>query len=59
MVGCFTAAGCFWLTAAVWDCSDPFFGVLLIIALGLLSVAGITAIIYKATSTFSPMPHKS
>jgi hypothetical protein len=26
-VGCFAGAGCFWLAAAVWDRSDPFFGV--------------------------------
>ena len=52
-VGSFTAAGCFWLTAAVWDRSDPFFGVLLIIALGLLIVAGITEIVYRTTSSES------
>jgi hypothetical protein len=33
-VGCFVAAGCFWLVAAVWDHSDPFFGGLLITAVG-------------------------
>ena len=48
-VGCFTTAGTFWLLAAVWWRSDPFFGVLLIIALGLLAVAGLTEIIYRAT----------
>jgi hypothetical protein len=48
-VGCFTAAGTFWLLAAIWWRSDPFFGVLLIIALGLLAVAGLTEIIYRAT----------
>jgi hypothetical protein len=48
-VGCFIAAGCFWLTAAVWWRSDPFFGVLLIIALGLLTVGGLTELIYRAT----------
>jgi hypothetical protein len=48
-VGCFVAAGCFWLTAAVWWRTDPFFGVLLIIALGLLTVGGLTEVIYRAT----------
>ena len=48
-VGCFTAAGTFWLLAAIWWRSDPFFGVLLIIALGLLAIAGLTEIIYRAT----------
>jgi hypothetical protein len=52
-VGCFTAAGCFWLVAALWDHSDPFFGVLLIIALGLLTVAGLTEIIYRRTRSDS------
>jgi len=47
-VGCFIAAGCFWLTAAVWWRSDPFFGVLLIIALGLLMVGGLTEVTYRA-----------
>jgi len=48
-VGCFTAAGSFWLAAAVWWHSDPFFGVLLIIGLGLFSIAGLTEIIYRGT----------
>ena len=48
-VGCFAGAGCFWLAAAVWWHSDPFFGVLLIIAIGLLLVAGITEIVYRTT----------
>jgi len=48
-VGCFAVAGCFWLAAAVWWRSDSFFGVLLIIALGLLTVAGITEIVYRST----------
>ena len=48
-VGCFIAAGCFWLWAAVWWRSDPFFGVLLIIAFGLLTVGGLTDVIYRAT----------
>jgi len=48
-VGCFAGAGCFWLAAAVWDRSDPFFGVLLIIAMGLLTVAGLTEVVYRAT----------
>jgi hypothetical protein len=48
-VGCFTAAGTFWLLAAIWWRSDSFFGVLLIIALGLLTIAGITEIVYRGT----------
>jgi hypothetical protein len=48
-VGCFTAAGIFWLGAAFWWRSDPFFGVLLIVALGLLAVAGLTEIVYRGT----------
>jgi hypothetical protein len=47
--GCFIAAGCFWLTAAVWWRSDPFFGVLLIMAFGLLTVGGLTEVIYRVT----------
>jgi hypothetical protein len=54
-VGCFTVAGCFWLAAAVWWRSDSFFGVLLIIALGLLTIAGITEIVYRATRLSLPM----
>ncbi len=52
-VGCFIAAGCFWLTAAIWDRSDPFFGVLLVIALALLTVGGLTEVIYRATRSES------
>jgi hypothetical protein len=48
-VGCFAGAGCFWLAAAVWWHSDPFFGVLLIIAIGLLLVAGLTEVVYRTT----------
>src|SRR5258706_12841819 len=54
-VGSFTAAGTFWLLATIWWRSDPFFGVLLIIALGLLAVAGLTEIIYRATRI--PLQH--
>jgi hypothetical protein len=50
-VGCFTVAGCFWLAEAIWWRSDPFFGVLLIIALGLLTIAGITEIVYRTTNS--------
>jgi hypothetical protein len=52
-VGCFTVSGCFWLAAAVWWRSDPFFGVLIIIALGLLIIAGITETIYRGTKNTS------
>jgi hypothetical protein len=34
----------------VWWHSDPFFGVLLIISVGLFILAGITEIIYRRTS---------
>jgi len=56
-VGCFTVAGCFWLAGAIWWHSDPFFRVLLIVALGLLIVAGLTAIVYRRTRTefFNPI----
>jgi len=52
-VGCFTAAGTFWLAEAFWWRSDPFFGVLLIVALGLLATAGITGLVYKGTKIHS------
>ena len=48
-VGCFVVAGIFWLVAAILVVSDPFFGVLLIIGLGLLVVAGLNDIIYRWT----------
>lgn len=48
-VGCFAVAGTLWSLAAIWWHSDPFFGVLLIIALGLLAVAGLTEVVYRAT----------
>lgn len=50
-VGCFTAAGSFWLAAAFWWRSDPFFGVLLIVSLALLAAAGLTEIVYRGTRT--------
>ncbi len=52
-VGCFVAAGCFWLIAAVWDHSDPFFGLLLIMAIALFLVGGLNALVYKLTGTDS------
>jgi hypothetical protein len=55
-VGCFTVAGCFWLAGAIWRHSDPFFGVLLIVALGLLIVAGLTEIVYRQTQGEPPAP---
>jgi len=58
-VGCFTVAGCFWLAAAIWWHSDPFFGVLLIVALGLLIVAGLTEIVYRLTQSNSSYPVNS
>jgi hypothetical protein len=50
-IGCFAVAGCFWLSCAVWWHSDPFFGVLLIIAIGLLVAAGLTAVVYRTTAS--------
>jgi hypothetical protein len=50
-VGCFTVAGCFWLAESIWWRSDAFFGVLLIFALGLLMIAGLTEIVYRATKS--------
>jgi hypothetical protein len=52
-VGCFVAAGCFWLIAAVWDHSDPFFGVLLIISVGLFMAAGLNTLVYRITRSDS------
>jgi hypothetical protein len=50
-VGSFAIAGCFWLAAAFYWRSDAFFGVLLIIAIGLLAIAGLHEIIYKVTKS--------
>jgi hypothetical protein len=54
-VGSFTVAGCFWLAEAIWWRSDPFFGVLLLIALLLLTIAGITEIVYRRTKDDFPV----
>jgi len=53
-VGYLTIAGCFWLAETVWWRSDPFFGVLLIISLGMFILAGLTEIIYRRTKTQFP-----
>jgi hypothetical protein len=58
-VGCFAVAGCYWLAGAVWWHSDPFFGVLLIVAMGLLIVAGLTEIVYRRTQSDSSYPVNS
>ncbi len=50
-VGALTVAGCFWLAEAIWWHSDAYFGVLLIIALGLLMIAGLTEIVYRTTKS--------
>jgi len=50
-VGSFAIAGSFWLAAAFYWRSDPFFGVLLIIAIGLLAIAGLTETIYRVTKS--------
>jgi hypothetical protein len=54
-VGSFAVAGCFWLAEAIWWRSDPFFGVLLIIALGLLTFAGLTEVFYRVTKSDVPI----
>jgi hypothetical protein len=53
-IGTFTLAGCFWLAEAIWWHSDPFFGVLLIVAAMLLIVAGLTEIVYRRTKATLP-----
>jgi len=50
-VGSLAVAGCYWLAAAIWWRSDPFLGVLLIVALGLLAIAGLTALVYRSTES--------
>jgi uncharacterized membrane protein YqaE (UPF0057 family) len=50
-IGCLTLAGCLWLGEAVWWHSDPFFGVLLIMSLGIFILAGITEVVYRRTKT--------
>jgi hypothetical protein len=42
----FSLRVCFWLAGTLWWDSDPFFGVLLIMSLGMLIFARLTAIIY-------------
>lgn len=51
-VGCFAVAGSFWLVAAAFDHSDPFFGVLLIVGLRLIVIAGLTEAIYRTTDFY-------
>jgi hypothetical protein len=52
-VGTFAVPGCFWLAQAIWWVSDPFFGVLLIIAVGVLAIAVVTEIVYRRTRSDS------
>jgi hypothetical protein len=54
-VGSFTVAGCFCLAEAIWWRSDPFFGVVLIVALGLLTIAGLTDVVYGRTKSDFPI----
>jgi hypothetical protein len=54
-VGAFAVVGCFWLAEAVWWRSDPFFSVLLIVALALLTIAGLTDIVYRRTTSDFPI----
>ncbi len=49
-IGFLIAAGCFWLGEALWWRSDPFFGVFLLLSLGMFVLAGLTQIIYHRTS---------
>lgn len=49
-VGAITLAGCLWLAEAVWWHSDPFFGVLLLVAIAWLAIAGMTEIVYRYTT---------
>jgi len=51
-VGRYAVAGSFWLVAAAFDHSDPFFGVLLIIGLGLIVIAGPTEAIYRTRAFY-------
>jgi hypothetical protein len=48
-VGYPTLAACFWFAEAMWWRSDPFFGVLVIMAFGMLVVAALTVIVYRRT----------
>lgn len=50
-VGYLTLAGCFWLAEAVRWWSDSFHGVLLIVAIGLLTFAGLTEIVYRTMTS--------
>ena len=45
-----TIAGGFWLIASLFNRSDPFFIVLLFVALGLLTLAGLTEFVYRKTT---------
>lgn len=49
-VGYLTVAGWFWLGEAVRWRSDPFWGVMLLLSLGMFALAGLTQIIYRRTS---------
>ena len=48
-VGYPTLAACFWFAEAMWWRSDPFFGVLVIMAFGMVVVAALTVIVYRRT----------
>jgi hypothetical protein len=48
-VGYFTLLGFYYCAGAAWWWSDPFHGVLLIMGLGLLIIAGLTELIYRIT----------
>jgi hypothetical protein len=48
-VGYPALAACFWFAEAMWWRSDPFVGVLVIMAFGMLVVAALTVIVYRRT----------
>lgn len=46
-IGWPTTAAIFWLAEALWWHSDPFFGVLLLLSLGMFTVAGLMVLVYR------------
>lgn len=50
-IGYLAVAGSLWLIEAIRWHSDPFFGVLLIMSLGMLILTGFTGMVYRWTQT--------
>ncbi len=50
-IGWPTAAGILWLVEALWWRSDPFFGVLLILTVGMFTLAALMALVYWTTKS--------